>query len=76
MVKAYVLIEMVAGYSTQFVDAISDRHGVILTDRVTGPYDVLVIVEAEDLNGLSSFVQGEIHTQQGVVRTTTCVAIG
>ena len=76
MVKAYVLIEMVAGYSTQFVDAISDpAAGSSLTDRVTGPYDVLVIVEAEDLNGLSSFVQGEIHTQQGVVRTTTCVAM-
>ncbi len=75
MVKAYVLIEMVAGYSTQFVDTIASRPGVTLTDRVTGPYDVLVVVEADDLNGLSSLVQGEIHTQQGVVRTTTCVAM-
>ena len=75
MVKAYVLIEMVAGYSTQFLAAIQDRPGIVLTDRVTGPYDVLVVVEAEDLNGLSSLVQGDIHTQQGVVRTTTCVAM-
>ena len=76
MVKAYVLIEMVAGYSTQFVEAMASRPGVTLTDRVTGPYDVLVVVQAEDLNSLSRLVQGEIHTQQGVVRTTTCVAIG
>ncbi len=76
MVKAYVLIEMVAGYSTQFVEAMASRPGVTLTDRVTGPYDVLVVVQAEDLNSVSRLVQEEIHTQQGVVRTTTCVAIG
>ena len=76
MVKAYVLIEMVAGYSTQFLKAMEGRSGIMLTDRVTGPYDVLVVVEAEDLNGLSALVQGEIHTQEGVVRTTTCVAMG
>ena len=75
MVKAYVLIEMVAGHSTALVDALSGRSGITGIDRVTGPYDVVVIVEADDLNDVSILVNGEIHTQAGVVRTTTCVAM-
>ena len=75
MVKAYVLIEMVAGHSKNLVDSLRGRQGLQTIDRVTGPYDIVVTVEAEDLNGISALVNGDIHVQPGVARTTTCVSL-
>ena len=43
--------------------------------RVTGPYDVVVVVEGRDLQQISNFVTETIHTRRGVVRTTTCVSL-
>ena len=75
MVRAYVLIEMVAGQSRSLVDAMTGVRGVKDAVRVTGPYDVVVVLEGRDLEGISNFVTDSIHTQRGVVRTTTCVSL-
>ena len=75
MVKAYVLIEMVAGHSINLVDGLRERRVAQVLDRVTGPYDVIAVLEAEDLNAISEKVTAEIHSQEGVVRTTTCVSL-
>ena len=75
MVRAYVLIEMVAGQSKSLVDAMTGARGVKDAVRVTGPYDVVVVLEGRDLEGISNFVTDSIHTQRGVVRTTTCVSL-
>lgn len=76
MVRAYVLIEMVAGQSRNLVNTLKDRQGVRNVARVTGPYDVVVVLEAEDIDEISDLVAGSVHTMDGVVRTTTCVSIG
>ena len=76
MVKAYILIEMTAGHSRGLVDALRDRSQVLQVDRVTGPYDVVAVLEAEDLNEISQIVISAIHTLPGVVRTNTCVSLG
>lgn len=75
MVKAYILIEMMAGNSRHLVEVLTERNLVKVVDRVTGPYDVVALVEAEDLNGISELVASEIHTLPGVVRTNTCVSL-
>ena len=75
MVRAYVLIEMVAGQSRSLVDAMTAARGVRDAVRVTGPYDVVVVVERNDLEQISNFVTDSIHAQKGVVRTTTCVSL-
>ena len=75
MVKAYVLIEMVAGHSRSLVDNLMERQVVKYADRVTGPYDVVAILEASDINNISEVVTNEIHSRAGVVRTTTCVSL-
>ena len=76
MVKAYILIEMTAGNSRGLVDALRGRRQVLQVDRVTGPYDVVAVLEAEDLNEISQIVVSAIHTLPGVVRTNTCVSLG
>ena len=75
MVRAYVLIEMVAGHSRNLVEELQKRQVVKELDRVTGPYDVIVVLEASDINRISDIVADEIHSLPGVVRTTTCVSL-
>ena len=76
MVRAYVLIDMKAGYARDLVDSLCNKEGIVVVNRVTGPYDIVVIIEGEDINTISEFVSNEIHTMSGVVRTTTCVTLG
>jgi DNA-binding Lrp family transcriptional regulator len=76
VVRAYVLIEMVAGQSRNLVDTLTGISGVRDVVRVTGPYDVIVVMEGDDLDQISNFVTDSIHTLKGVVRTTTCVSLG
>lgn len=75
MVIAYILVEMVAGHSRDLVDTLGGRGAVRVVDRVTGPYDLIVILEAPDINGISNIVADEIHSRPGVVRTTTCISL-
>ncbi len=74
MVNAYILIEMVAGHSRALVASLAEREAVKSVDRVTGPYDVVAVIEADDVNGVSDILDTEIHSLPGVVRTTTCVS--
>ncbi len=75
MVTAYVLVEMVAGHSRSLVDTLKSRGPVQVVDRVTGPYDVIVTLQAPDISGISNLVAKEIHARTGVVRTTTCISL-
>jgi DNA-binding Lrp family transcriptional regulator len=76
MVRAYVLIEMAAGHSRELVNTLQGREGVRNVARVTGPYDVIVEIEAADIDAMSELVTDEIHPLAGVMRTITCVCIG
>ena len=75
MVRAYVLIEMVAGHSRNLVNSMRGQPGVLDVARVTGPYDVIAVLEGQDIDEISNTVNEVIHTLAGVVRTTTCVSM-
>ena len=75
MVTAYVLVEMSAGHSRGLLDKLKGDPNVREASRVTGPYDVVAIIVAEDLAAISGTVASSIHPVQGVLRTTTCVGI-
>jgi hypothetical protein len=44
-------------------------------DTVTGPYDIIAVVQANDLNSVGELVTGRVHTIAGVLRTVTCLSI-
>ena len=75
MVLAYILIEMIAGHSRKLVTTLVNQKAFNVVDRVTGPYDVIAVVEAPDIDAVSDIVASQIHTLEGVVRTTTCIAL-
>ena len=73
--KAFVLIETAVGKTKEVVAKISQLEGVKSVDSVTGPYDVIAIVEAENLNIIGDLVTSKIHPVPGISRTVTCLAI-
>ena len=73
--KAFVLIETQVGKSKEVVEAIRQLKGVKSVDTVTGPYDVIAVVEGENLNDIGDLVTARIHPVPGISRTVTCLAI-
>lgn len=75
MVRAFILIEVAAGYSSAVVNSLSEQNGIADVVRVTGPVDVIAIVTAPTIREVSNLVGEKVHSLQGVIRTTTCVAL-
>ena len=75
MVRCYILIEMVAGNSRNLVNSLQGREVILDVARVTGPYDVIAVLEGQDITEISNIVTETIHTLGGVVRTTTCISL-
>ncbi len=75
MVRAYVLIEVSAGRSQELVGALAALDGVQGVARVTGPYDVIAEVAADSVESVVDIVELQIHSMQGVTRTTTCACM-
>ncbi len=73
--KAFILIETTVGRSREVAAALARLVGVKSVDTVTGPYDVIAVVEAKTLNDIGDIVTGKIHPISGISRTVTCLAI-
>ena len=72
--KAFVLIETSLGKNNEVVAAVRQLEGVKSVDSVTGPYDVIAVIEGESLNDIGDLVTGKIHSIAGISRTVTCLA--
>ena len=73
--KAFVLIETAVGKTRDVQAALKQHAGVKSVDGVTGPYDVIAIIEGENLNDIGELVTAKIHPIAGISRTVTCLAI-
>jgi DNA-binding Lrp family transcriptional regulator len=74
--KAFILIETAVGRTREVADALKGVGGMQSVDVVTGPYDVIAVIDASDMNSMGAMVTERIHSIGGVVRTVTCVAVG
>ena len=78
-VRGYILVEAVVakaravGEELTKLDHPSAR--ILAVDTVTGPYDVIVQLEADDLDKLGTFVTDAVQNVDGVQRTTTCLVV-
>jgi DNA-binding Lrp family transcriptional regulator len=72
MVEAIVLVQVKVGMSSAVAQAVGEIGGVSEAYVVTGPYDVIVRVEADSLDELGQMVALRIQAVEGVSRTLTC----
>jgi DNA-binding Lrp family transcriptional regulator len=74
-IQAYVLIRTHPGKARNVAEAISKITGCRSVCTVTGRYDVIALLEAEDLKGLGDLILQKVHTIDGVERTETAVVV-
>ena len=78
-IRGYVLVETEVGRTLAVGTAVREIQSalakVTAVDTVTGPYDVIVHLEADDLDQLGKCITEDIQSIDGVQRTTTCLAV-
>ena len=73
--KAFVLIETAVGKTKEVIKSIGGESGVNEVYTVTGPYDIIAVIEKETLSDVGDLVTSKIHAATGVARTVTCLTI-
>ena len=74
--RAFILIETQVGRVQQAAAALRSLEGIKSADVVTGPFDIIALVEAPDMAAMAELVTGRVQGIHGVMRTVTCVAAG
>ncbi len=75
MVQAYILIQTEVGKSGIVSRSVGELAGVVTSEDVTGPYDVIARVEAPSVDELGRQVISQIQTVPHITRTTTCTVV-
>lgn len=73
--KVYLLVETSVGKTRGVASALQDMTCIESVDVVTGPYDIVAVIEGPDMGSVGNLITGKIHSVEGVVRTVTCVAV-
>jgi DNA-binding Lrp family transcriptional regulator len=72
VLQAFMLVTVSMGDAQAVVLALRVIDGVRAAEIVTGPYDIVVDMEAVDVDVLGTLVQERVQRVPGVVRTLTC----
>ena len=75
VVQAYILIQTEVGKAAAVATTIAEIAGVTQAEDVTGPYDVIVRAEANNVDELGKLVVAKIQAVAGITRTLTCPVV-
>ena len=75
MVQAYILIQTEVGKAAAVASTIAELDGVTQAEDVTGPYDVIVRAEANNVDELGKLVVARVQAVPGITRTLTCPVV-
>jgi DNA-binding Lrp family transcriptional regulator len=75
MVTAYILVQTEVGKAAQVAKDIIDITGVQQAQAVTGPYDVIVRAEAQNIDEFGQLVVARVQAVAGITRTLTCPVV-
>jgi DNA-binding Lrp family transcriptional regulator len=74
-VSAYILIQTEVGKAAAVAEEVGGIDGVVSSEDVTGPYDVIVRAESGDLDELGKMVVSRVQMIDGITRTLTCTVV-
>ena len=73
-VKAYVLIEMKTEDIAETVAELRRKKGIKNASSVSGPYDIVAVIETDKYDDIPHIVAKEIRGLPGVDKTITLLA--
>lgn len=74
-VQAYVLIEVDGANAKSVHEKIVKIPGIKSASPVTGPFDIIAVVEGSGLAEIGITVANKIRSIDGVNKTITCVSV-
>ena len=74
-VSAYILIQTEVGKAASVAQAVGAIEGVVSSEDVTGPYDVIARSEADTVDDLGKMVVSKVQMIDGITRTLTCTVV-
>ncbi len=79
MTRAYVLIESAVGKAKGVAEGVQRLDfpdaKIVSVDAVAGPFDVIALLESDDLDKVGRAITDGIQQVDGVQRTTTCLVV-
>lgn len=73
MVNAYILIEAEPGKIKEIVDEVAKLKETKSVCSVTGPYDIIILIETENIDKLGDMVLKKIQKISGIRKTMSCL---
>jgi len=74
-VSAYILIQTEVGKAADVALKVGDIEGVVTSEDVVGPYDVIARAEAETMDDLGRMIVSRVQMIEGITRTLTCTVV-
>jgi len=72
VVQAYMLIQTEVGRAEVVAKQVAGLAGVLSSEYVTGPYDVVVRIGSDSADDLTTNIVPSVQRVSGITRTMTC----
>ncbi len=73
--RAYILIETSVGKTNDVAGELRSNPNMMSVDTVTGPFDIIAVVEADSLPSIGVLISEGMHKVPGIVKTVTCLSV-
>lgn len=74
-IRAFILIQCEVGKAARVAEEVGAIAGVVSSDDVTGPYDVIAVAESSTVDELGQMVVSQVQMIDGITRTLTCPVV-
>ncbi len=73
--KAFVLIKVEPGKLKEVMESLSGMHTVKEAYCLTGPDDIIAVLESEDAKSISEVIISNLHSVEGIKGTDTRLVV-
>ena len=73
--KAYVMITVRSGAILEVVNNLRHIEGVMVANMTFGPYDVVAVIQAENVHRIGHLIAADIQPIPGIIDTLTCLVL-
>ena len=75
-IQAYVLLNVDSKYQKDIVTKAKSVPTVQNVKTIYGIYDIMIILESDDMNAVKNAIDNDIHKLDGVTNLTSLVTVG